>query len=156
MTDSLAPHSPGPNRLDRTELVSLLEALGSENDEEVLAAARVLDTKVSAAGTSWSVLLAAEIGADPASSTGEAADGEAETVGSLAEAGEAPTTTALPTDEGEKNAESLALIDRLLGRGGHSEDLRQELEGYKADIAAGEMTDRDHSYLRALYRRLTA
>ncbi len=45
MTDRL-----DPSRLDRAELISLLETLGSENDEEVLAAARVLDTKVTAAG----------------------------------------------------------------------------------------------------------
>lgn len=41
MTDRL-----DPSRLDRAELISLLETLGSENDEEVLAAARVLDTKI--------------------------------------------------------------------------------------------------------------
>src|SRR3546814_13989895 len=58
MTDRLAP-----NHLDRAELISLLETLGSASDEEVLAAARVLDAKVTAAGTSWSVLLAAGIGA---------------------------------------------------------------------------------------------
>src|SRR3546814_3078210 len=58
MTDRLAP-----NHLDRAELISLLETLGSASDEEVLAAARVLDAKVTAAGTSWSVLLSAGIGA---------------------------------------------------------------------------------------------
>src|SRR3546814_1221902 len=47
MSDRLAP-----NPLDRAELISLLETLGSDNDEEVLAAARVLDTKVTAAGRS--------------------------------------------------------------------------------------------------------
>jgi hypothetical protein len=136
MTDRLAPH-----HLDRAELISLLETLGSENDEEVLAAARVLDTKVAAAGTSWSVLLAAGIGA---------AAGESE------EDVEAAPGKALPADAAAKNAESLALIDRLLARSGHSDDLREELEGYKADIAEGEFTDADHSYLRALYRRLTS
>ena len=136
MTDRLAPH-----HLDRAELISLLETLGSENDEEVLAAARVLDTKVAAAGTSWSVLLAAGIGA---------------AAGESAEDAEAAPGKALPADAATKNAESLALIDRLLARSGHSDDLREELEGYKADIAEGEFTDADHSYLRALYRRLTS
>jgi len=141
MTDRLAP-----NRLDREELISLLETLGSENDEEVLAAARVLDTKVSAAGTSWNVLLAAGIGAASATSATEA---EADD-----DAAPAPSSE-LPADEAAKNAESLSLIDRLLARGGHSDAFREELEGYKADIAAGEMTDADHGYLRALYKRLT-
>ena len=44
--------------LDRDELISLLETLGSENDEEALAAARVLHGKVSAAGVTWDELLA--------------------------------------------------------------------------------------------------
>jgi hypothetical protein len=136
MTDRLAPH-----HLDRAELISLLETLGSENDEEVLAAARVLDTKVAAAGTSWSVLLAAGIGA---------------AAGESAEDVEAAPGNALPADAAARNAESLALIDRLLARSGHSDELRHELEGYKADIAEGEFTDADHSYLRALYRRLTS
>lgn len=143
MTDRLEP-----NRLDRAELISLLETLGSENDEEVLAAARVLDTKVSAAGTSWNVLLAAGIGAGAPASEAEA---EAESDGEDAP----PVSAELPADAAAKNAETLSLIDRLLARGGHSEAFREELEGYKADIAAGEMTDADHSYVRALYKRLS-
>ncbi|GAB4364548.1 MAG: hypothetical protein Kow00114_21310 [Kiloniellaceae bacterium] len=139
MTDRLEP-----NRLDRAELISLLETLGSENDEEALAAARVLDTKVSAAGTSWNVLLAAGIGTTEPEPDA-AGDGE-----------DAPPVSAeLPADAAAKNAETLSLIDRLLARGGHSEAFREELEGYKADIAAGEMTDADHSYIRALYKRLS-
>jgi hypothetical protein len=131
--------------LDRAELISLLETLGSENDEEVLAAARVLDTKVAAAGTSWSVLLASGVGA---------ADEEAPEMEAEMEA-ESAADEALPADAAAKNAESLALIGKLLSRSGHSEDLRRELEDYKTDIAEGEFTDADHSYLRALYRRLT-
>lgn len=134
MTDHLDPH-----HLDRAELISLLETLGSDNDEEVLAAARVLDTKVAAAGTSWSVLLAPGVGAPADEPDADAA----------AEPG-----AALPADAAERNAESLALIGKLLARGGQSDELRQELEGYKADIAAGEFTDADLSYLRALARRL--
>ena len=132
---------PDPHHLDRAELISLLETLGSEDDQEVLAAARVLDTKVAAAGTSWSVLLAAGIGTDDA----DVAEDDDDLPGSDAD---------LPTDASGRNAESLAIIGRLLARGGHSDELREELEGYKADIAAGEFTDRDHSYLRALQRRL--
>jgi len=126
--------------LDRAELISLLETLGSENDEEVLAAARVLDTKVAAAGTSWSVLLAAGIGA------GAEADEEPE---------ETVRAAALPADAAGRNAETLALIDKLLSRSGHSEELRRELEDYKTDIAEGEFQDSDHSYVRALYKRLS-
>ncbi len=142
MTDRL-----DPSRLDRAELISLLETLGSENDEEVLAAARVLDTKVTAAGTSWNVLLADGAGRDPEEEEAESDD--------AAEAGTA--TAALPADEAAKKAETLALIEKLLARSGHSSDLRQELEGYKEELAAGEdgeFGDSDHAYIRALYRRL--
>jgi len=132
-------------RLDRDELISLLETLGSGNDEEALAAARVLDTKVTAAGTSWNVLLAAGIGAG---SGGSSLADDPEAAPALAVSEE------LPGDDAGKNSESLALIDRLLARGGHSDDFREELEGYKADIAAGEMTDDDHRYVRALFKRL--
>ncbi|MGE5766349.1 MAG: hypothetical protein ACM35H_04125 [Bacteroidota bacterium] len=132
---------PNPHHLDRAELISLLETLGSEDDQEVLAAARVLDTKVTAAGTSWNLLLAAGIGAE----AGDAVE----------DFEEAPDPGAdLPADAAGRNAESLAIIGRLLARGGHSDALREELEGYKADISAGEFTDRDHSYLRALQKRL--
>lgn len=135
MNDGVAP-----SQLDRAELVSLLEALGSENDEEVLAAARVLDSKVTAAGTSWNALLAAGIGADDAAE----ADDDSE-----------DAAPALPADASARDAATLALIDKLLARSGHSDDFREELEGYKEDLAEGELTDRDHSYIRALYKRLS-
>ena len=61
----------------------------------------------------------------------------------------------LPAEEAAKNAETLALIDKLLARSGHSDELRRELEDYRTDIAAGEFTDSDHSYVRALYKRLS-
>jgi|GEM_PF-1520433 len=130
-------------RLDRDELISLLETLGSENDEEALAAARVLDTKVKAAETDWSALLQPAIGSDS-----EAAGGyDLGDLGNLEE---------LPADASARNAESLALIDKLLGKADNSEEFRQELEDYKADIAAGEFTDSDHRYIRALCKRLSA
>jgi len=142
MTDRL-----DPSRLDRAELISLLETLGSENDEEVLAAARVLDTKVTAAGTSWSVLLADRSdGPEPDDSLPEEDSAE-----------DGTAAASLPADEAAKNAETLALINKLLARSGHSDDLRQELEGYKQELAAGEdgeFGDGDHAYIRALYKRL--
>ncbi|GAB4394181.1 MAG: hypothetical protein Tsb0032_16960 [Kiloniellaceae bacterium] len=130
-------------RLDRDELISLLETLGSENDEEALAAARVLDTKVKAAETDWSALLQPAIGSDS-----EAAGGY--------DLGDLGNLDELPADASARNAESLALIDKLLGKADNSEEFRQELEDYKADIAAGEFTDSDHRYIRALCKRLSA
>jgi len=53
------------------------------------------------------------------------------------------------------NAQSLLLIDKMLAKPDISEDFRGELEGYKADMAAGEFDDGDHRYIRALYDRLS-
>ncbi|WP_193367443.1 hypothetical protein [Pelagibius marinus] len=131
--------------LDRGELISLLETLGSDNDEEALAAARVLDTKVKVAGSTWDELLLANLGAEAAESGGAAYD-----LGDLGNLDE------LPADAAAKNAESLALIAKLLAKPDNSDEFRQELEDYKADIAAGEFTDSDHRYLRALCKRLSA
>jgi len=131
------------HRLDRNELISILETLGSENDEEVLAAARVLDAKVAAAGTSWDALLTSE-GAEAEDIDLEEDDEGAEAVAEL------------PQDAASKNAESLALIGKLLARSDLSDEFRQELEDYKTDIAEGEFEDKDHSYLRAVHKRLSA
>ncbi len=131
-------------RLDREELISLLETLGSDNDEEALAAARVLDTKVKAAGSAWEDLLSPGLGAEAAES------------GAAYDLGDLGNLDDLPADAAAKNAESLALIEKLLAKPDNSDEFRQELEDYKADIAAGEFTDGDHRYLRALCKRLSA
>jgi len=137
-------------RLDRDELISLLETLGSDNDEEALAAARVLDTKVATAGSAWDELLAPGIGAEAADSGGGAAHDPGFDLGDLG------NLDKLPDDTAAKNSESLALIEKLLAKSDNSDEFRQELEDYKADIAAGEFTDGDHRYLRALCKRLSA
>src|SRR3546814_16895322 len=132
MTDRLAP-----NHLDRAELISLLETLGSASDEEVLAAARVLDAKVTAAGTSWSVLLSAGIGAS--------ADDAEEPVSDGGLSG-GPAAEDAPGDVATRNAESLTLIARLLARGGHSEALRTALEGNPEDLGKGRLQGAEHPH----------
>lgn len=136
-------------RLDRAELISLLETLGSDNDEEALTAARVLDGKVTAAGTSWDQLLSERIGQDEEDDAEEssAAPLDRDELGDLDD---------LPADVSARNSESLALIEKLLGRSGLSAELREELEDYKKDIAEEEFTDGDHRYIRALCKRLSA
>ncbi len=54
-----------------------------------------------------------------------------------------------------KNAESLALIDKLLTKSGISTDLREDLNSYKTDIAEGEFDEGDRRYLRAISERLS-
>lgn len=49
---------------------------------------------------------------------------------------------------------SRALIEELLERPGISDQFRDELEGYKTDMADGNFEARDHRYVRALHARL--
>ena len=91
---------------------------------------------------------AAEEGEDAAER--EEADGED---AQFAEADGEDAAPAPPRDRGNK--ESLALIARLLAKSDISKDMREELQGYKEDIAEGEFEETDRKYLRALHARLT-
>lgn len=130
--------------LSRDHVIELLERLGSEDDAEVLEAARQMHARLTAAGLTWDELLAPDDDEDYDEDydEDEYEDGEDEDDTEP----EAPAATA------EDDAEALKLIDKLLARPGISDDFRDELEGYKADIAEGEFDD--HRYLRALYKRL--
>ena len=125
--------------LSREDLIGLLERLDSEQDQDVLAAARELQSRVAAAGLTWADLLSHEA---------QAADADEEDT--AAQVDEAPARKA----GGDR--ETLALIEKLLARPGISEEFREELDGYKQDLAEGEFEKSDHDYVRALYKRLTA
>ena len=146
--------------LDRDGIIGLLESLGSERDEDVVEAAREIHAQVTAAGVSWDALLAPDgTAVDEAFEEGtadeEAAERE-EADGEDAQFAEADGEDAAPTPaQGSGNKESLALIARLLAKSDISKDMREELQGYKEDIAEGEFEDMDRKYLRALYARLT-
>jgi len=131
--------------LNRDDIVELLQSLGSDQDEEVLAAARALHARVTAAGTAWDDLLVADETDDTTDDTTDTADD--------AEADE-PAVAEPPAETAGNNAETLALIDKLLAKPGISEDFREELEGYKTDISEGEFEAADHRYVHALYNRL--
>jgi hypothetical protein len=65
-----------------------------------------------------------------------------------------------PEDEGAKPArpkdvESLALIEKLLAKSHISKDLREELKGYKTNIAEREFDARDRRYISAVHKRLS-
>lgn len=140
--------------LDRDRLKDLLERLGAETDADVLAAARAIDSMVRDSGHSWDELLAAA--GEPATgeegaATEEGVEAAAEEEGEAAEEEEAaPAATA----DGGGDAEVLRLIDSLLAMDSISEDLRDELTGYKEDIAEGIFEASDRRYVRALHARL--
>ena len=162
--------------LRRDELIALLNRFGSDEDEQVLEAARQTHARIAAAGLGWEDLLVADESAgesadesadepadEPADEIGEAADGELEAVEDEAPEEEAPEEEA-PEDEAPEDetpaepaadkAESLALVGELLARSDISEELRAELDGYKADIAEGDFLAADLRYLRAVRQRL--
>ena len=120
--------------LDRDEVIRLLDRLGSDQDVDVLEAARQLPAQINAADLDWDELLIADTSADPVD-TGDAAEPPAGKTG--------------------KDGGTLELIEELLAKPDHSAALREELEEYKADIANGEFHARDHQYVRSLHARLT-
>jgi hypothetical protein len=144
--------------IPREDVIELLNRLGSDRDEDVLEAAREVHTRIAAANMTWDQLLVP----DQADDDDESDDDESEDSEDSddSDAIEAPD----PDDEeatepagapDAKNAESLALIDKLLAMRGISTDLREELKGYKTDIAEGEFETWDHRYLRAVHKRLS-
>ena len=127
--------------LERDNVIELLKRLGSDQDEAVLEAARQAHAQITVAGITWEDLLVPDMAADDGDDV-EYQDTEDETR-------EPPAETA------KKDADSLVLIDELLAKTGISEDLREELENYKADIAEGEFEEADRRYVRDLHERLS-
>ena len=160
--------------LKRDEIVGLLKRLGSEPDEDVLEAARQVHARITAAGMTWDDLLVPDQAADDTDDTDDLddtddaddfddADDDADTDDADDDADtddagyedledESAETTA---ETAGKNAASLTLIGKLLAKSGISQDLREELEGYKADIAEGDFVEADRQYLQAISARLS-
>ena len=127
--------------LERDNVIALLKRLGSDQDEAVLEAARQVHAQITVAGMTWEDLLVPDVAADDGDDV-EYQDTEDETP-------EPPAETA------KKDADSLALIDELLAKTGISEDLHEELENYKTDIAEGQFEEADRRYVRAVHGRLS-
>ncbi len=124
--------------LNRDQVIELLDNLGRERDEDVLAAAREVHVRISEAGVSWRDLLLPATGADQSSDIDPGED----------------TGDTDPVPQTKTNADALTLIEALLAKPGISADLRQELADYKTDIAEGGFSDGDLNYLRALSKRI--
>ncbi|MFT5181594.1 MAG: hypothetical protein ACI8S3_001478 [Alphaproteobacteria bacterium] len=135
--------------LDRGEVIRLLNQLGSDQDADVLKAARDLYAQITAADVGWDTLLMPDEPVAAADTDETAAADDADDADSLI-TDAAPSTGKIGSD-----ADTLALIEKLLAAPDRSEVLREELEEYKADIANGDFVAKDHKYVRALYERLT-
>jgi len=149
--------------LNRERIIELLNRLGSDDDAEVVGTARTLHGEVTAAGLGWDALLIPEDYEDPAIEDDDLEEEEDE-------ADPDPDPDPEPEPEPEINidpeafagkvsdsrdAESLALIERLLARRQLGEATREELKGYKEDIAEGDFEESDRKYLRALHARIS-
>ncbi len=139
--------------LERDNVIELLKRLGSDLDEDVLDAARQVHAQITVAGMVWEDLLVPDVDAAEGDDV-EYEDTEDETLEPPAgPPAEPPAETAAET--AEKDADSLALIGELLARPGISEDLREDLENYKTNIAEGEFEKADRRYVRAVHERLS-
>jgi hypothetical protein len=145
--------------LNRDEIIALLERLGGDADADVLAAARALHAATTNAGIAWADLLVPEDTGDRGDVVDSVADEPVEAVADEpveAVADEPVEAVAEPPAKASaRDAEALALIEKLLARPGVTETFRDEMAGYKRDIADGAFENADHRYLAALHKRLS-
>lgn len=167
-------------KLNREEFVELLEKLGADDEAEVLSAARDVHARITVSGLHWDDLLvpedggAPEDGGTPADEEDDDDDlsGDWDDDDQGADDMGADDTDDDDLDDGdldddvmdaddledtpladEDAAEAHTLIDGLIKQG-VSATTREELDGYKEDIAEGEFEASDLNYLRALAKRL--
>ncbi len=127
--------------IPREDVIELLNRLGSDQDEDVLEAAREVHTRIAAANMTWDQLLVPDHAADDESdddesdddeSDGDESDGDESEDSDDSDAAESSDSDEEATEPAgapdAKNAESLALIDKLLAMRGISTDLREELK----------------------------
>ncbi len=140
--------------LDRQTLLDLLNRFDDADDATVTAAAREAQQALTEAGLSWDdVLVPAEVETEDEDEY-EEYDSDDEVVDADDDDADGDTDNVIPISAGEAR-EDLALIDRILRDHDVSEDTREELEGYREDIDAGEFTASDRNYLVALQKRLS-
>ncbi len=136
--------------IDRRQLLDVLERLNGDEDGDVLAAAREAQAMVDGAGMTWHDVLVPEAVVEPDVADDVEEPDEIEDEDDAVDAADDSPISA------KDDTESLKLIERMLVGAKDSEDFRDELNGYKEDIAAGEFTDRDRKYLQDLHNRLRA
>ena len=129
--------------LNRVDLIEDLMKFGSDNDQEILDAARKIHAIVNSSGLGWEELLVSENIDDEDEGELEMPDHQG-----ISEQSESNG------DQSGRNDESIKLIDKLLSIPNSSSELKTELMGYKEDIKVGEFDDPDRQYIRALFKRL--
>ena len=134
--------------LDRKKFLELLNTLGDEDREKVLAAAQDLHAQVVVAGISWEDLLVPDTEQNESDTTNEME--EEQTLSS--------TQSDLDNKElsEEEKEEALVLIKKISELNVSSETIK-DMEDYKIEIEDedGIFESMDLQYLRSLYKRLT-
>ena len=146
ITQTMGPGMTEP--LVRDDIIELLNSLGSEEDEAVLEAARLVHAKVTAAEITWEALLVPEgdgdsepdemeddaedddeLELDPEDEEDEADEGdeadeadEGDEADEADEAEEEEETVELPESASEKDVEAMELIEKLLANPKISDD----------------------------------
>ena len=136
--------------LERNKVIELLDKLGNEQDEDVLAAARMLHSQITGSGMGWGDLLVGDEPEVEEEAQVNSLPGEGDENDDIAE-DSVEHDTRFTGDE----TQTLSLIEKLLARHGISSEFREELEEYKTDISDGTFNTNDHRYVHAVYARLT-
>ena len=135
--------------LDREKFLELLNTLGDEDREKVLAAAQDLHAQVVVAGISWEDLLVPDTEQNESDATNEMEEEQ-----TLSSTENNPDTKELSEEEKE---EALVLIKKISELNVSSETIK-DMEDYKIEIEDedGIFESMDLQYLRSLYKRLTS
>jgi hypothetical protein len=141
---------------DREALIDLLQQLNSDDDEQVLAAARALRAGMRASGKTWDDLLRQSVDEiesddddeDVPEANAEEYDEEDADDNEVSE-DRTPSSGGVMSDE-----EALKLIDKMIKKFKVSAMMKEELEGYIEDIKDGEFEPADRRYLQSLHDRL--
>ena len=134
--------------LERDDFLVLLEKLKSEDDKEILSAARDINAKMTVAAVSWDDLLISQD--EPIENTDASHDNDHGTQNDENE----HTDDNFETLNDDESQEAISLI-KTIENMKVSETTKQELSEYKDDLKEGEFEKMDLRYLRALKARLS-
>ena len=137
-------------KLERDDFIALLEKLNSEDEADVLAAARDINAQMTVAGVIWDDLLMSQGDAPTESDYSDDDEDEGE-----AEQSNDDDDSDLNPLSAEERAEASSLIAAIRGLE-ISDATKSELEEYEDDLEQGEFEQMDLRYLKALKTRLSA
>ena len=138
-------------KLERDDFIALLEKLNSEDEADVLAAARDINAKMAVAGVTWDDLLMSQ--GDASIESDHSDDDEDE--GEAEQSNDDDDDSDLNPLSAEERAEASSLIAAIRGLE-ISDATKSELEEYEDDLEQGEFEQMDLRYLKALKTRLSA